>query len=73
MNAALACRPATGPIRVTVHSDGEVKVRLLSAPVSIRILGTPGPAGEHGSPGPAGPQGPAGTLDTGLVLDGGNF
>jgi hypothetical protein len=73
MNSALACRPATGPIRLTVHSDGEVKVHLLSAPVSIRILGTPGPPGEQGYPGPAGPQGPPGNIDAGLILDGGNF
>lgn len=73
MNAALACHPATGPIRITVRGEGELKVRLLSAPVSIRILGSPGPPGEPGQQGLAGPQGPPGNLDTGLVLDGGNF
>lgn len=73
MNAPLACRPATGPIRLRVHSDAEVTVRVASAPVSIRILGSPGPPGEQGNAGPAGPQGPPGTIDSGLVLDGGNF
>ena len=73
MKGVLACRETIGPIRVRVHSDAEVMVRLASAPVSIRVLGSPGPPGERGSPGPAGPQGPPGDIDTGLVLDGGNF
>ena len=73
MNAPLACRPATGPIRLRVHSDPAVTVRLASAPLSIRILASPGPPGDHGTAGPAGPQGPPGTIDSGLVLDGGNF
>ena len=73
MNGVLSCRQAIGPIRLRVHSDAEVTVRVASGPVSIRILGSPGPPGEQGSPGPAGPQGLPGNLDTGLVLDGGNF
>jgi len=73
VTGALSCRQATGPIRLHVHSDAGVTVHVASAPVSIRILGNPGPPGEQGNPGPAGPQGPAGDIDTGLVLDGGNF
>lgn len=73
MKGVLACRGATGPIRLRVHCDAEVTVRVASAPVSIRILGSPGPPGQQGKPGPAGPQGPPGDIDTGLVLDGGNF
>ena len=73
MRSVLSCRQAIGPISLRVHSDAEVTIRVASAPVSIRILGSPGPPGEQGNPGPAGPQGPAGTIDTGLVLDGGNF
>lgn len=73
MTGPLACRTATGPIRLRIDSDTRVSVRLLSAPLTVRVLGTPGPVGEQGSQGPAGPQGPPGTLDTGIVLDGGNF
>ena len=73
MKGVLSCREAIGPIRLRIHSDAEVTVRVASAPVFIRILGSPGPPGERGSPGPAGPQGPPGDIDTGLVLDGGNF
>ena len=73
MRGVLSCRQAIGPIRLRVHSDAEVTVRLLSAPIAIRILGSPGPPGQQGNPGPAGPQGPAGDIDAGLVLDGGNF
>ena len=42
-------------------------------PVAVKVLGMPGPAGEQGVPGPAGPQGAPGNIDTGIVLDGGNF
>ena len=73
MNGALSCRQAFGPIRLRVHYDAGVTVRVASPPVSVRILGSPGPPGEQGSPGPAGLQGPPGDIDTGLVLDGGNF
>ena len=73
MRGVLSCREAIGPISLRVHSDAEVTVRVASAPVPIRILGSPGPPGQQGSPGPAGPQGPPGDIDTGLVLDGGNF
>jgi len=73
MTVAAICRIATGPIRLKVHANSPVKLRILSAPVSIRILGSPGPPGEPGQQGLAGPQGPPGNLDTGIVLDGGNF
>ena len=73
MTVAALCRTATGPIRLRVQADSPVKVHILSAPVSIRILGSPGPPGEPGQQGLAGPQGPPGNLDTGIVLDGGNF
>ncbi len=73
MTGNVQCRPATGPIRLGVHSDAQAKARVLVAPVSVRVLGTPGPVGEQGIQGPAGPPGPPGNLDTGIVLDGGNF
>ena len=63
----------SGPIRLRIHSDTAVKVHILDVPVSVRVLGTPGPTGEQGIRGPAGPQGPPGNLDSGVVLDGGNF
>ena len=69
----LHLHPAVGPIRVETMSDAPVKVRVLSAPVAVRVLGTPGPRGRQGEQGPPGSQGPPGGLDTGLVLDGGNF
>lgn len=62
-----------GPIRIEAICDAPVKVRILSAPVSVRVLGTPGPRGRQGEQGPPGSQGLPGSLDTGLVLDGGNF
>lgn len=69
----LHVHPAVGPIRIETISDVPVKVKVMSAPVSVRVMGAPGPRGEQGTPGPAGPQGPPGHLDTGIVLDGGNF
>ena len=59
----------TGPIRFC----GSVKVRALTAPLTITIRGMPGPAGPQGLKGEMGQQGPPGNLDTGIVLDGGNF
>ena len=59
----------TGPIRC----QGTVKVRALMAPVTLRVRGTPGPEGPQGLKGEMGEQGPPGNLDTGIVIDGGNF
>lgn len=73
MQDALHVHPATGPIRIETICDAPVKVRILSAPVSVRVLGTPGPRGRQGEQGPRGSEGPPGSLDTGVVLDGGNF
>lgn len=64
---------ATGPIRVRVLASEPVALRVASAPVSVRVLGMPGPDGRLGPVGPQGPTGPPGNLDTGIVLDGGNF
>lgn len=73
MTGAVFCRPVTGPIRLKTQSDVSISARVLASPVSVRVLGTPGPTGEQGQTGPAGPQGPPGNLDTGIILDGGNF
>lgn len=73
MTGAVSCRSVSGPIRINTRSDVPITVRVLAAPVVVRVLGTPGPTGEQGQTGPAGPQGPPGNLDTGIVLDGGNF
>ena len=59
----------TGPIRC----QGPIKVRALMAPVTVKVRGTPGPAGQRGLKGDMGDQGPAGNLDAGIVIDGGNF
>lgn len=59
----------TGPIRCL----GSVKVRALLAPVTIKVRGTPGPAGLQGLKGDTGEQGPPGNLETGIIIDGGNF
>ncbi|MEJ1939192.1 hypothetical protein WDZ92_54020, partial [Nostoc sp. NIES-2111] len=67
------CRPRSGPLRLRTHSDTAVKARIRAAPLSVRLLGTPGPVGQQGIQGPVGPVGPPGNLDTGIVLDGGNF
>lgn len=63
----------TGPIRIRVSGTELVKVRVSSVPIAVRVLGLPGPQGQDGAPGAPGPQGPPGNLDTGIVLDGGNF
>lgn len=69
-----------GAIRVDVpdpDEDGAARLRRVG-PLSVstpdpaeqsevRLVGTPGPQG------PEGPRGPNGTLDEGVVLDGGNF
>ena len=73
MSDVLRFHPAAGPIRIEAISDVPVRVNVLSAPVSVHVLGTPGPRGRQGEQGPPGSQGPPGTLDTGVVLDGGNF
>lgn len=73
MTGAAECRPMSGPIRLRIHSDAQVRARIIASPISVRVLGTPGPTGEQGIRGPVGPQGPPGNLDTGIVLDGGNF
>lgn len=64
---------ATGPIRVRVSASEPVKLKITAVPVSVKILGTPGPDGRLGPIGPQGPVGPVGNLDTGIVVDGGNF
>ena len=73
MPETLSLHGFSGPIRVETLSDAPVKVRVASASVAVRVLGTPGPSGEQGVPGPAGPQGAPGNIDTGIILDGGNF
>ena len=73
MPETLSLRGFSGPIRLQTLSDAPVKMRVASAPIAVTVLGTPGPAGEQGVRGPAGPQGTPGNLDTGIVLDGGNF
>lgn len=69
MTGRLEVTSHTGPIR----SCGPVKVRAFTAPVTIRVRGTPGPTGPQGLKGDTGEQGPTGTLDAGIVIDGGNF
>lgn len=73
MQDALHVHSAAGPIRIETIGDVPVTVKVLSMPVSVRVLGTPGPRGRQGEQGLAGSQGPPGTLETGLILDGGNF
>lgn len=73
MTGAVSCRSVTGPIRLKTQSDVPITARVLASPVAVGVLGTTGPTGEQGQTGSAGPQGPPGNLDTGLVLDGGNF
>lgn len=73
MTGEAHCRPMSGPIRLRIHSDIAVKAHILAAPLSVRLLGTPGPTGTQGIQGPVGPAGPPGNLDTGIVVDGGNF
>lgn len=68
----------TERLEVTAHTGpisccGPVKVRALMAPVTIKVRGTPGPTGPQGLKGETGAQGPTGTLDAGIVIDGGNF
>ncbi|MFN4140231.1 hypothetical protein [Aestuariivirga sp.] len=65
--------PHTGPIRIRVSGKEQVKVRVSSVPVAVRVLGLPGPSGKPGAPGPVGPPGAPGNLESGIVLDGGNF
>ena len=65
--------PHTGPIRIRVSGTEPIKARVASVPITVKVLGTPGPAGPQGDPGPQGVPGPPGHLDTGIILDGGNF
>ena len=64
---------ASGPIRVRVSASEPVALRIASGPVSVRVLGTPGPDGRLGPIGPQGAIGPPGSLDAGIIVDGGNF
>ncbi len=73
MPETLSLHRFSGPIRLETLSDEPVKVRVASAPVAVKMLGMLGPAGEQGVQGPPGPQGAPGNLDTGIILDGGNF
>jgi len=73
MPETLSLHGFSGAIRLETFCDAPVKVRVASAPVAVKVLGTPGPSGEQGVRGPPGPQGAPGSLDTGIVLDGGNF
>ena len=73
MPETLCLHGFSGPIRLETFCDAPVRVRVASAPVAVKVLGMPGPAGEQGIRGPSGPQGAPGNLDTGIVLDGGNF
>jgi hypothetical protein len=73
MTGKLELSPQTGPIRIRVAGTEQVKVHVSSVPIAVRVLGLPGPAGPPGGSGPPGPQGPPGNLDTGIVIDGGNF
>lgn len=65
--------PQTGPIRIRVSGTEQVRLRVSSSPITVRVLGTPGPTGATGEQGPQGLQGPPGNLETGIVIDGGNF
>ena len=73
MAGKIELAPHTGPIRIRVSGTEQVRVRVSSVPIAVRVLGMPGPQGQAGAPGSPGPQGPPGSLDTGIVLDGGNF
>ena len=73
MTGKLELSPQTGPIRIRVSGTEQVRVQVTSVPIAVRVLGLPGPAGLPGSSGPPGPQGPPGNLETGIVIDGGNF
>ena len=63
----------SGPIRIRVSGSEPVKARVSTVPIAVKVLGTPGPTGATGEQGPRGLEGPAGTLDAGIVIDGGNF
>jgi hypothetical protein len=73
MTAKVELARQTGLIRIRVSGAERVRVRVSSVPVTVRVLGTPGPMGSPGGSGPPGPQGPPGNLETGMVIDGGNF
>ena len=65
--------PHIGPIRIRVSGTERVMVRVGSVPITVRVLGMSGPSGKPGAPGPVGPPGAPGNLESGIVLDGGNF
>ena len=73
MAGKIELAPHTGPIRIRVSGTEQVRVRVRTVPIAVRVLGTPGPTGPSGGSGPPGPQGPPGNLETGIVIDGGNF
>jgi len=73
MAGKLELAPHTGPIRIRVSGTEQVRVRVSTVPIAVRVLGLPGPTGAQGGAGPPGPQGPPGSLDAGIVIDGGNF
>ena len=63
----------TGPIRLTMISPADVRVRAAVGAAKVSVGGTPGPPGGAGPQGPPGPKGPPGNLEAGITLDGGNF
>lgn len=63
----------TGPLRVRVSASEPVRLSVGTVPVRVRVLGAPGPDGKPGTPGLQGPAGSPGSLEDGIVVDGGNF
>jgi len=77
----------SGLAGVTIHGGASPRVVVTSLPApQVRIstaargftgiAGPDGPVGLDGPVGPVGPQGPEGppgTLDVGIIIDGGNF
>jgi len=61
---------ASGPVRVRVVSPATVAVSAPPAQSRIRAGGLPGAAGPKGD---KGDTGPSGTLEDGVLIDGGNF
>ena len=73
MAAKVEVARQTGPIRIRVSGTEQVRARVSSVPFAVRVFGMPGPQGQPGAPGTPGPQGPPGSLDAGMIIDGGNF